>query len=418
MKPADRLRIQQSETRERINALLAEDATDESRAEMRELTTRAQNIEVELRAAIVAEPDAEVRTVPMDSEHRERLQLRQAASLTNYLTAALQGRMPSGAELQLRQAAGVSDTGIPVELFDLEVRADAPSVPAVTGRGVNVDPVRPMIYSRAVLPRIGVAMPRVESGGYSTMTISTGLTAAATAAGAARESTAAVLTPQTTTPHRVSARLSLRIEDIATVGVANYESALRQNLMLTMSDELDKLGLNGDGLNANPSGLLKQLTDPGSNPSDVVTFDAFVEAMAGGIDGGPWAETMQDVTLLVNAETMRLAESTFQSATNYKGELSSAAYLRQHGMGFFSSSRMPATVSDIAAAIRYRSGTMGMDGVDAMRVAVCPMWNELTIDDIYTDSASGIRHITMHNLIGDVLIEQPSAYEQIALKVS
>ena len=129
MKPADRLRIQQSETRERINALLAEDATDESRAEMRELTTRAQNIEVELRAAIVAEPDAEVRTVPMDSEHRERLQLRQAASLTNYLTAALQGRMPSGAELELRQAAGVSDTGIPVELFDLEVRADAPSVP-------------------------------------------------------------------------------------------------------------------------------------------------------------------------------------------------------------------------------------------------------------------------------------------------
>ena len=103
MKPADRLRIQQSETRERINELLAEDATDESRAEMRELTTRAQNIEVELRAAIVAEPDAEVRTVPMDSEHRERLQLRQAASLTNYLTAALQGRMPSGAELELRQ---------------------------------------------------------------------------------------------------------------------------------------------------------------------------------------------------------------------------------------------------------------------------------------------------------------------------
>ena len=33
-------------------------------------------------------------------------------------------------------------------------------------------------------------------------------------------------------------------------------------------------------------------------------------------------------------------------------------------------------------------------------------------------SQNGSRHVTMHNLIGDVLIEQPNAYEKIALKVS
>ena len=39
------------------------------------------------------------------------------------------------------------------------------------GTGVNVDPVVPSIFARAVLPRMGVDMPRVGTGGYSTMTI-------------------------------------------------------------------------------------------------------------------------------------------------------------------------------------------------------------------------------------------------------
>ena len=124
-----------------------------------------------------------------------------------------------------------------------EKRVDAPSQGPTTGTGVNVDPVRPRIYARAVLPRMGVAMPRVGSGAYSTMTIQIGLTAAAKVKGVAQDSTAAAFVPQTTTPHRVSARLSFQLEDIATVGPENFESALRQNLMLAMSDELDKLGL-------------------------------------------------------------------------------------------------------------------------------------------------------------------------------
>ena len=79
---------------------------------------------------------------------------------------------------------------------------------------------------------------------------------------------------------------------------------------------------------------------------------------------------------------------------------------------------MPATATDIATAIRYRSGTMGLDGVDAMRVATQPYWSEVSIDDIYTDSASGVHHVTMHALVGDVIVQQAEAYQQISLKVS
>lgn len=420
MTPTHRLQLEQSRVRQQINEYLAkEELTDEERAELDGYTKRAQQIEVELRAAIVAS-DTETRTreVEPDAELRERLELRERATLTGYLMAAAQGRMPHGAELELQQAAGV--TGIPVELFEVrrrETRADAATTSPTTGTGVNVDPVRPMIYARSVLPRLGVAMPRVETGGYSTMTITTGLSAGAMAAGGARESTAATLTPKTTVPHRVSARLSIRIEDVATVGVGNFESSLRQNLTLAMSDELDKLGLTGNNTAPNPQGLLPQLTDP-TDPTSVVDFDAFVEAMAGGIDGGPWAESMTAVMLVVNPETLRKAETTFQSATNYKGELSAASYLRANSAGFFSSRRMPATSTMIAQAVRFRRGTMGMDGVDAMRTAVCPMWGEIGIDDIYTDSASGIRHYNLHNLIGDVLIEQSDAYERVDLKLA
>ena len=55
-----------------------------------------------------------------------------------------------------------------------------------------------------------------------------------------------------------------------------------------------------------------------------------LQLMASGLDGGPWGESHDaghDAD--VNAETMRkLAESTFQGTTTYKGEMSAAAYLQ------------------------------------------------------------------------------------------
>ena len=421
MIPSGRLYRAQNENRSAIRALIAlDDLTDEQRTELTNLTIQGERLDVEVRAALLLEPEPETRAVESDPEIRERMALRGRATLTNYLTAAISGRQVAGPELELRQAAHVD--GIPIELFmqrqDNEVRVDLPSLSPTIGTGVNVTPILPMIFARSIMPRLGVMMEMVPSGAYSTMTVTTGLSAAAYAPGDPAMATASVLTPQTTTPHRVTGRLTLRMEDISLVGVANFESVNRQQLMLAMSAELDQLGLSGDNQGANPSGLLTKLVDPTSTPTDIVTWDAFVEALAGGIDGGPWSEGLGQVTLCVNAETMRLAETTFQSTATYKGEMSAAAYLRQHGMGFFSSARMPATATDIATAIRYRSGTMGLDGVDAMRVATQPYWSEVSIDDIYTDSASGVHHVTMHALVGDVIVQQAEAYQQISLKVS
>ena len=431
MTPMQRVLRQQSENRERARALLAqEERSDAEIEELRAIETRMANLEVEYRSALSLEPATETREVTSDPEKRERQELRSAASLTNYIMSAISGRQVSGAELELRQASGVGDNKIPMELFltetraampGVETRADAATVAPTTGTGVNVDPILPMIFARSVLPRLGVAMDMVPSGGFSTMTVTGALSAAAYAAGTAAESTAAVLTPQSTVPHRVSGRLTWRAEDVALVGQSNFEAINRQQLQLAMSAALDSLGLTGDNASPNaqnPRGILTQLTDPASDPSDVATFDAFVQSASDGLDAGPWAEALSDVKLLVNADTLRLAESTFQSTSTYKGEMSAASYLRQHSGGFMASSRMPDTASDIAQAIRYRAGTMGLDSVNAPRTAVMPYWSELEITDIHTDSGSATTHVTVHALVGDCILTYSQAYEQINYKVS
>ena len=195
MTPMQRIRRQQSEHREKINSLLGvETELDEGqRTELAGLTTRMQDLELEYRAALAIDGPLEIADdVPVVSkDDRQRLELRSAAKLTNYMLSHAQGRMNSGAELELQQEAQVN--GIPAELFDVATRQTrAESLAPTTGTGVNVDPVRPMIYARAVLPRLGVAMPRVASGSYSTMTVTMGVTAAAIAAGAEYTAGAAV----------------------------------------------------------------------------------------------------------------------------------------------------------------------------------------------------------------------------------
>ena len=73
---------------------------------------------------------------------------------------------------------------------------------------------------------------------------------------------------------------------------------------------------------------------------------------------------------------------------------------------------MPDAASNIQQAILHRKGRSGM------RTAVCPHWNEISIDDIYSGSAQGERYFTMHVLLGDVILVQPAAYAQVAFKLA
>ena len=259
-------------------------------------------------------------------------------------------------------------------------------------------------------------MPRVMSGTYASATISTSLSAGAAAKGAAADATAAAFTVTAVTPKRISARLSIQIEDIAAVGQANFEAVLRENLSLALADALDNQAINGTGAANGLVGILHRLTDP-TAPTAVTDFDGFASSHASGIDG-LWANMLKEVAIVCGPATMTLSARTFQTATTYKGEMSAAAYAMANTGGWWTNKRMPDAAANVQQAILYRKGRSMMSGAGAMRTAVCPHWNEVSIDDIYSGSASGTRHFTMHVLLGDVILVQPDAYAQVAFQVA
>ena len=431
----ERITARVLDTQNAIEGLIGDGSSPLSEGEDGKLTELRQSLRGD-RNALAALPEYPQPTEAATPD-ADRVELRAACSLTNFVHGAVSGRL-TGAEAEYAAETDLSTGRVPLAMFETETRAAPVETRAISPSpatvGVNLDPILPAIFARSVCDRLGIHMPMVGSGTYATGTITTSTTAAAKlkansdATKVNAPATAAAISVNTTTPHRVSARLTVALEDIAAIGTDNFEAILRQNLMLAMSAELDNLCLNGDSTAADgeqPDGLLKQLTDPTGNPAALATWLDYVKAVSDGTDGGPWAEGMNAVRLCVNAETMRHADTTFRvpegaMASGYAtpGEMSAAAYLRAHSGGFFSSSRMPATASNVAQAIRYRPGTNGLDGVNAVRTAVCPVWTEVAIDDITTDSASGRRHLTFHVLIGDVLVVQAAAYEQIELQVS
>ena len=315
------LRERQSQERGRMAELsVLDELKDEQRSELAAIEKGTPDLERQTRAAVVAledeEREAETRAADNpDTEQRERIELRSKASLSEYLRCALSGQQVAGPEQELRAAAGIS--GIPLELWDVprETRA-ATEAPGTTG--VNLDRIRPAVFANSIAPKLGIEMPRVESGTYASATINASLTAAARIKGADADATEATFTVTAVTPKRISARLSIQAEDVAAVGQANFEAILRENLALVLSDSLDDQAINGDGTAPNLTGIFERLGDPAAAPVVVADFDAFAAAHASGIDG-LWANTLKDVSIVCGPATMALSARTFQTAANYKG---------------------------------------------------------------------------------------------------
>ena len=162
------------------------------------------------------------------------------------------------------------------------------------------------------------------------------------------------------------------------------------------------------------------LDNPAAPEAGVAGFDDFIETFAGGIDG-LWGETAKQISVVVNPETFRLALRTFRDGSGgnaNRGEISFADYAMANFGGFWTNKRMPAKAAHVSQAILHRMGRTMEGGAASMRTATCPHWGEVSVDDIYSGAASGVRSFTMHSLIGDVILVQPDAYSQVAIRVS
>ena len=130
-------------------------------------------------------------------------------------------------------------------------------------------------------------------------------------------------------------------------------------------------------------------------------------ATAAAFVDGKWAMTMRDVSLIVPADVYRLSVTSFRDGgNNHKGETSAQRYLSQVLGGWSTASRLPVAPTSGARA-KVADGIVRRTG-RAVVGAVHPVWTSIQIDDVYTDSASATRHITLHTLVGDrVMLTRP-----------
>ena len=125
MKASQKIALEMSTKREALNALLGEDElSDEQRTEMGVLTTRMQELEVEARAAILAEGETTVTTTVADGENTELRSLIARANVGSIFEATLEHRSTDGAEAELQAHFHLAANAIPLAL--IEQRAVTP----------------------------------------------------------------------------------------------------------------------------------------------------------------------------------------------------------------------------------------------------------------------------------------------------
>ena len=118
-----KMQLEQSELREKINARFddrdaGKELTTEQRAELDTWTKRSQECEIELRAAIVAEPKIETTVVDgLDPETRAFNELKSKVKLHRYIGAAIESRSVDGAEAEYCQALKLQTGQVPLEMF-------------------------------------------------------------------------------------------------------------------------------------------------------------------------------------------------------------------------------------------------------------------------------------------------------------
>ena len=296
-----RLELEQSELRQRINELLSvEELTDEQRTEMATLTTRAQEIEVEIRAAIVAGDEVVIPPAGESPEDRELRRLIGSASAGSIFSATLEHRNTEGPERELQDHYGLGPNQIPLSM--LEERAVTPA-PANVGAEQAV--IIPGVFPQSCAAFLGVDMPTVGVGEAVFPVLATNATVGVPAEGVAQAETTGSFTAEALVPARLQASFFYSREDRARF--AGMDQALRQNLSMALADALDREVISG------ANGLLTGVNLPNHNVAAITDFALYLSGLAYGRIDGTYAAMTPDLRIVMGAGTYAHAGSVYRN---------------------------------------------------------------------------------------------------------
>ena len=426
MIPRQRLSIEQSEKRERVNTILALDTeamTDDLRAELDTLTGRLQTIEPELRAALAAEGDDEQRARGMftdgDAEARERTRLLGETSLSEYLNVASVGGAIEGRAAEVNAALGYPTVGpkggtaVPWQMFETpEMRAFTTTA---NNDGPNMQrPILQRLFGPGVMDTLGVRVDSVPVGRAEWPLISGGVAPAQVKEGtAAADAVPATFAFASLKPKRLSGKYEYSLEMAASV--TELEQALRRDLADAIKASMTNQIVNGTAPNAqNPQrveGFIARIGAAADLSSALATADDYGRLHSLGVDA-VHAGMETEVMSIVGHTTYQHSAGTYIAGSGESG----SELLRRRSGGCFASTYIPDASGMKQSSILHAAGPNG--GGIMRGDSVAAMWPTLeVIRDIYSQASQGVV-LTWVTLWDAHTAFRADAYKHIAIQTT
>ena len=418
MTSLQKIELRRSEIRSRLGEIagLSGDAlTKEVAGERDRLMVELSASEPQLRAAIASE-ESENRARTEDGEGAEYRALCERVSLGRFVSEAHRMVAVDGAEAELRAAVFGDHARIgmvPWEALDPgrgRAAADEHRVDTdVTGNaGALQQTVLGRIFAGTAAAYLGVRMDVVDRGVSAYPVISDGAIGAQTAKGAAQAAEAATVAIDSLEPVRLTARYTVRVEDLARI--AMLEESLRADLVGALGEQMDKQILTGNGAAPNVQGFTAAIA-AAAVPGEVAAYGDYAALPADAVDGRGAIDEMQ-VRTLAPVDAYKKAAATFTDAGTY----SASGYLRMSSGGFRASALLPSAPSSGA---RQNVSDVLIHRAMAPGSAVAPIWSgfEILIRDDVTGADSGEISLTMIQLWNFKMV-RAAGYQRAAVKLA
>ena len=361
MTTLQKIEVRLSEVRQRLNELaVVEGITPEQTTEVETLANESKGLEVQFRAATIAEVETRERST-IDGSDAELRRLADRANAGNIFLAAVEKRATTGSEKEIQDHFKIPAHSIPLSMLEeravATIPADVSHSPVATGQGAILQPV----FSTGDSAFLSVSQPRVAPGQASFPVLSSRPTVRGPFTGndTAAETTA-TFTAALLEPNRIQAGFSYRRTDSAKF--PSMDQSLRQALSSGLSEKLD-------------AQLVTQVladvtqTDAGSADTYATYLSRFVFALV----DGRYVTGEDGLRLLIGTTTLSDMSSLYRSAN--AGEMSAIEKLRSITGGVRVSPHIPAAASN-KQPVLVRRGTRPD--------AVVPVWEgvQLVVDEI------------------------------------
>ena len=371
-----------------------ESLTDEQRTEMDKTVLEVRDVDSQLTALLLAEPDAPDVRHTNSAEGREVRNLIERADVGRIAQAVIEQRGHlDGREQELQAHFKLSWNQIPVACLERRAVTPAPS----NVQQAQQEPI-PAVFPMSAASWLGVDAPVVENGDSVFPVLTAQVDAADYDAAATVTEPAASYGAEVLSPRRISASFRYGREDAAKF--QGMDASLRMNLSDALQSGMDRYVLRKTDL-----GLLDFGADPTAQ-TGVETFARYRAAIYGSVDGR-YAMEGGGVRLLVGPKTYE------HMSTIYRGNNADDAALDSL-MRISGGVRVSAHVADPAANIQQAVASRSM----GLRHAVNPIWAgiDLIFDNV-TSAAKGEIVLTAIMLMNFKVIRE-DGFKRLAFRLA